>query len=64
MPHGIQVGSGEDICERIIVCMNHKQRIHQILFEVFSDAPLQHEKLELQAMVALIGEHQGVAPQM
>ena len=47
MPCGIQVWSGEDIGERVIVRTNDKQRICQILLEVFGDAPLQPENLEL-----------------
>ena len=61
MPHGIQVGSGEDVCKRIIVHLNHKQHICQILFEVFGDTPLQCEKLELRTMVVFFGGHKGVA---
>ena len=54
MSHGIEVRGGKDICQWIVVCLYHKQCVHEILFEVLSDTPLESEELELRAVVVFL----------
>ena len=40
--------------KEVVVCAYHKQGIGQIFFEVFSNAPLQHQEFQLRAMIFLL----------
>ena len=62
MPCGVQVGGGEDVCQRVVVCPHLKRCECQVLLEVFHYAPLKHEELQLRAVVVLFCRCQGMTP--
>ena len=61
MSCGIEVGSCMDVHQWIVVSPDHKGHVHKVLLEMFSNAPLESEKLKLGTVVGFLHWCKGAA---
>ena len=54
VPSGIEVWGGKDVHQQIVVRSYHEWHVHKVLFEVFSDTPLEGKKLKFRAEIIFL----------